>query len=355
LPVAGALRFLVRRSSQLALAILVCCAAGCGQENMNPFSATLLTQAPPSDSDIVFTGSFDRTPNNAVSEIYALNSTTAVTVRLTQCERNTPRCSLVEAAPASDGNQLAARVVTEDSNGDGRLDDHDRAALDFIDLSRGIRLELVPLAEAVTGVDWSPTQRMLVYNAAGVGGLEDICRRDLAQATVSVNLTQTPDIRERRARFDRNGDFVSSERIAGSETGTIWLFASQQQQQPLTQPRAAGAPLPDSVYRVGSDADPRLSPDNEWVVFRRLTAPSPDGRGYWDVRMVRSDGTFEERDVASGPIYRGAPDWGDGGIIFNEIDDLGSRLVLVSPATMTRRTLFTVDRPTPLAYPRWLR
>jgi hypothetical protein len=354
LRVAGALPSRVRLPIPLAIVAAVSLSTACSQDSPNPFAAALITQPVPTSSDIIFASSFDRAPANSPNEIYAFDSRTAQAVRLTQCERSTPACSLIEAAPAPDVGQLAARAVTQDTNGDGRLADRDHAALVFIDLNRGLRQELVPAEQVVTGVDWSPTQRMLVFNAAGAGGLDDIFRHDLAQTAASVNLTQTPDVPERRARFDRNGDFVVCERVVGGERSTLWAYASQAQQQAITRAGDAGAQLPESPYTVGSDADPRISLDHTWVVFRRLVAAGPDGLGFWDILMAKVDGSFDERVVASGPVFRGAPDWGDKGILFNEIDDASSRLVLVDPATGARRTLFTAAPTKPLAFPRWL-
>jgi Tol biopolymer transport system component len=106
---------------------------------------------------------------------------------------------------------------------------------------------------------------------------------------------------------------------------------------------------------VGSDADPDFSPDGNSAVFRRLTAIGNNGLGSWDVMTVRLDGS-SLRTVATGPEYRGAPDWGPNGIVFQEVDLAAgaSRLVVLQPDGTGRRVPVTLGSSFSLSFPRWL-
>ena len=66
---------------------------------------------------------------------------------------------------------------------------------------------------------------------------------------------------------------------------------------------------PDNRYIVGADADGAYSPDGRAFVFRRLTGTGVAPYGTWDLLTGSADGT-PPVVIASGAVYRGAPDWG---------------------------------------------
>jgi hypothetical protein len=69
---------------------------------------------------------------------------------------------------------------------------------------------------------------------------------------------------------------------------------------------------------------------------------------------VRTDGTGLTT-LATGPGYRGAPDWGPRGIVFAEIDPTtGLNRIVTLAADGTRRTPVTVAPGAGLQFPRWL-
>ncbi len=155
--------------------------------------------------------------------------------------------------------------------------------------------------------------------------------------------------------MDQTGTVVVYERIGDDGKGTIWAFGNVQQQFQVTWGAAAGERLPNTPYVVGGDADPDVSPDNSWIVFRRLTAAG-DGRGYWDILRVASGAVLPVAPLAAGPTYRGAPDWGEGGIAFVESDPAtgGSALVVVDAQGEQRRVVTSVPRGYELSFPRWM-
>ena len=120
-----------------------------------------------------------------------------------------------------------------------------------------------------------------------------------------------------------------------------------------TEGGTRGAQMAGTPYWEGSDADPDYAPDGETVVFRRLRRATPDRQGEWDVMVANVDGTGL-RPVAEGPAWRGAPDWGPGGIAFVEVDAGQRRLVIVDPGTGMRRVILTAPAGRTLDNPRWI-
>ena len=107
---------------------------------------------------------------------------------------------------------------------------------------------------------------------------------------------------------------------------------------------------------MGADADPVFSPDGLSVAFTRLTGTGNGGLGTWDLLTLKADGASTPAVIATGPLYRGAPDWGSRGILFVETDAATSRsqLVLVQPDGSGRTVLRTEDASSRMGSPRWL-
>jgi Tol biopolymer transport system component len=245
---------------------------------------------------------------------------------------------------------MAIRRVANDTDNDGRLTDADAQSLVFADLARSVEAELIPSNARVNGVDWSPLNDFIIYSANGEGGLADIWIMD-PNGQNNRNRTLSPGIAERRPRLNAAANSAVYERIDNTGKGKIFIFSAFQ----VTNGGPGSDPLPGTPYVVGSDADPDFSPDGRLVVFRRLTALGNGGLGTWDILTARTDGT-ELTTVAAGPVYRGAPDWGPEGILFNEVDVAAGRsqLVLIDPAGTNRRTPITVGGTILLSFPRWL-
>jgi hypothetical protein len=88
-------------------------------------------------------------------------------------------------------------------------------------------------------------------------------------------------------------------------------------------------------------------------VFRRLVSTGNGGFGVWDLLVVAYDGS-SQRVLASGPVFRGAPDWGPQGIAFVEIDAGAGRasLIVLQPDGSRRTEL--VSGSALISNPRWL-
>ena len=157
---------------------------------------------------------------------------------------------------------------------------------------------------------------------------------------------------ERNPRIDPFARTVVFERIDESGTSRIYLYSST----PLTSGPATGPALPGTPYVVGADADPVISPDGASVAFTRLTGTGNGGLGTWDLLTLKADGVSTPVVIATGPLYRGAPDWGSRGILFVETDAATSRsqLVLVQPDGSGRTVLRTEDASSRMGAPRWL-
>jgi Tol biopolymer transport system component len=202
----------------------------------------------------------------------------------------------------------------------------------------------VPATGQVAAVDWAPTGDVLVFSAAGEGGIEDLFRADPNGAN-NRNLTSSSAVRERGGRVDRTGSVAVYERIEQGAKPAVFVFVDQTRQVRITTPADGTETLAGTPYVVGSDADPAFSPDGQTIVFRRLTSAAGP-LGTWSIMTVRTDLTALTV-VAGGADYRGAPDWGPSGIVFEEADGTSGarRLVAVQPDGSGRRVLV----PAPLA------
>lgn len=346
-------------------------AMACNQDEGNPFVAGAPLGRIRPTAAIVFTSDAYATRPGSPREVFAIDEDGAGMTRLTLCNVDNTRCDSSEVAPAPDGRRLAIRRASSDSNGDGRVGPGDAETLFVADLERGVegKLQLRARSTAaagfintdkMSGLDWSPLDDILAYSANGEGaaGLDDLYRtvpRPDTDFTQTRNLTFTAAVRERRPRIDPAGQVVVYERADATAKSEIWIYTSSTSQARVTSGAdTAGPMLPDGIYAVGSDADPDYSPDGASVVFRRLTDAGAGGVGLWDVMTVRTNRT-SLAPLASGPVYRSAPDWGPKGIVFSEIDKTSgmARLVVVQPDGTGRRVLATLNGYD-IASPRWL-
>lgn len=323
----------------LALATFL---AACNTEAPNPFAGPSVTAPPPPGSALLFTSDAS---TGGGREVFAAAEDGSGLKRLTFCNTGSQRCDVVEAAPGPGGLRIVERRIANEGEPEGLV---------FVDLARSVEARLLPASAAVSGIDWSPTDDILVYSGVGEGGLEDLFRMDLNGGNLRP-LTSTPAVRERRPRIDPSGSVACYERIAQGGKGEIWIFRTGSDQVRVTAGGSGSEPLPASPYVVGADADPDYSPDGRSLVFRRLTATGNGGLGVWDVMSVGTDGGSPSV-IATGPVYRGAPDWGAKGITFVETDSASgtSQLVIVQADGSGRRVVETLGSGLKLSYPRWL-
>jgi hypothetical protein len=334
------------------LLVFSACLGGCNQDYPNPFVPPNRIVPLPADAALLVSSNAHAAPG-APREVYAMNRDGANLTRITFCNSGERACDNVEASAGRDRDRMAARRIPSDADADGRFTPADGVGVVFLDLARGLEGFLLAASTRVSGLDWSPTDELVVYSANSSGGVDDLFRMD-SNGRDNSPLTATPEISERRPRVDPSGTVAVFERIAQDGLGTIWIFVNARTQTAVTQGGTPGAPLAGTPYRVGSDADPDYSPDGRSLVFRRLTAPGSGGLGSWDVLTVSTEGGTPT-SVASGPRYRGAPDWGADGIVFEEIDEGGqASLVVLQPDGSGRRTLATLGAGLSLSYPRWL-
>ena len=340
--------------SRAPLVVLAAALGACSSEPGNPFADIVQTFPPPAAAAIVFTSNSYAQAPGAPRELFAVESGGAGLTRLTFCNVDPRRCDTAEASPAPDRQRMAILRVTDDSDGNGRLTADDGQALLVSDLGRAVEGALFPQSQHVGGVDWSRGGEVLVYSADGEGGLDDLYRVD-PNGQNNRNLTVTADVRERRPRIDPTGSVAVYERIEADGKGQIFIFNTTQSQLRVTSGGPGTAALPNTLYVVGADADPDYSPDGRFIVFRRLTDTGNGGLGTWDVLTVRPDGTGLAV-VATGPAYRGAPDWGTEGIVYSEVDVAAgtAELVVVQPDGTGRRSLLSLPAGLEISYPRWL-
>ena len=326
----------------------------CNSNPGNPFVDIIRTVPPSAAAAIVFTSNSYANVAGAPRELYAVEASGAGVTRLTFCNVDPRRCDTSDAAPAPDRERMAILRTMNDTNSDGRLTGADGQALVVVDLARAIEGQILPQTSRVSGVDWSRGGEVLVYAADGEGAVEDLFRVDPNGAN-NRNLTATLNVRERRPRIDPTGSTAVYERIEADGLGQIFIFSTPLVQQRITTGGTPGAVLANTPYMVGSDADPDYAPDGRTIVFRRLTDTGNGGLGTWDILTVRGDGA-PPVPVATGPAFRGAPDWGAQGIVFTETDVAAgtTQLIVIQPDGTGRRLILSVPPAVDISNPRWL-
>jgi len=327
---------------RLCLAALVVVAAACGHDATNPFATA--TRPPSAGAVLLFASGSWATATGEPRELFALNGDGSKVEQLTNCAQASTPCDFVQVAPSPDRNRLVALRTTPGAAAGAN-------ALYFMDLSRGVESLVFP-NRRIASVDYSPSGSFILYSAiVAQTSDEDLYYAD-PNGQNEQDLTSSLTFRERSPRVDPYGSTAVYEGIDESGVGRIYLFS----RTALTSGPQAGAPLPDTPYVVGADADPVFSPDGASVAFRRLTGVGNGDLGTWDILTLKVDGVSTPQVVATGPLFRGAPDWGSKGLLFVETDAAAARsqLVLLSADGTGRTVLRTEDAGYRMASPRWL-
>lgn len=333
----------MRRGLPLLLAALT---LGCGESGGNPFAASSPSRPPSAGAALLFVSGAWSSQPEAPRELFAIAADGSGREQLTTCARAAQPCDILQVAPSSNRDRVVAVRTTPDAEAGNQV-------LYFMDLSRSVETILLP-RRRVESVDWSRDGSFLLYASSnGTAGNEDLFTAN-PDGTNEQNLTESLDLRERHARLDPSARTAVFERIDASGVSRIYLF----QQTPLTSGPASGPALPGTPYVVGADADPSFSPDVQSVVFRRLTGVGNGGLGTWDLLVIPSNTTSSvpARTLASGPLYRSAPDWSTRGIVFVETDTEAQRsdLVVVQPDGSGRTVLRSESSAFRMGAPRWL-
>ena len=327
---------------RLFLAASIVVAAACGDEPANPFSTS--TRPPSAQAMILFVSGSWAADAGQPRELLALNADGSRVEQLTSCAEASTPCDFVQVAPSPNRDRLAAIRTTPDAEAGA-------TALYFMDLSRSVE-KLIFSNRRIDSVDYSPDGSFLVYSAMATQTTQEDLFYSLPDGSEESNLSQSLDLRERSPRIDPFASTAIYEGIDASGVGRIYLFS----RTALTSGPAGGEPLPGTPYVVGADADPVFSPDGRSIAFRRLTGVGNGDLGTWDILTLTVDGSSTPQVVVTGPLFRGAPDWGSKGLLFVETDPAAarSRLVLVAADGTGRTVLRTEDAGYRMGSPRWL-
>jgi hypothetical protein len=334
------------RSAVSAAWVLALLLPGCNKDYPNPFPAGGTSKVPPAGAALVFTsGAWSPTAGSG-RELYSISADGTNPTRLTFCNTASDACDTEAASLAPEGKRAALTRAKASVSG---------TSLVYNDLTRGVEADLAPASANVNGIDWSASGSVLAYGGSGEGGLEDLFRADPNGAN-PANLTSTATIRERKPRIDLGTSVVAYERIEAGGKAEVFIYVTGTQQARVSPAGPGGALLAGTPYLVGSDADPCFSPDTASLAFRRLTGIDASGLGTWDIVTAKNNGT-EFKTLTTGSLYRGAPDWAAGGIVYPEVDVAAgtASLVLIQPDGSGRKVLYTQGSRFALASPRWLR
>jgi Tol biopolymer transport system component len=329
----------------------------CNSDTSNPFDRIFEPIEVTETSDLLFSSNLHGV-GESTPEVFEIEKGGQGLGQVTFCGE-TRLCATIEGVRAPDGIRIAFRRI-EDGNGDGVLDEVDGIALVVIDTELGVSSPIVPAPARVSGFDWSPTSDVIVYSGQDVLPVDleddDLYRVDSTGRNNS-NLTRSAQTRERRPRLSPDGGTAVYERIFTNldAKGQIWLFQTSTFQAQLTAGGPGEEPLEGTLYVVGSDADPVFSPSGRRVAFRRLTSTGNGGIGTWDILTI-AVGATDLQVVVSGPLYRGAPDWSEDGILYVETDMAAdtTRIVAVDPDGTNRHVIVTQAANATFQNPRWL-
>jgi Tol biopolymer transport system component len=318
----------------------------CNKDYPNPFPVGTQSKVPPTGAAIVFTSAAWSTTAGAGRELYSIGADGTNPTRLTFCNTVDQACDSQIASLAPEGKRAAMTRVIAGVTG---------TSLVYADLTRGVEADLAPASANVSGIDWAVTGDIIAYSATGTGGQDDLFSADPTGANVQ-NLTSTTGVTERKPRIDLGTSIVAYERTETGGKAEVFIFVTGAQQARVTPAGPGGALLPGTPYLVGSDTDPSFSPDALSLVFRRLTGIDASGLGTWDIVTAKNDGTGFVT-LVTGSLYRGAPDWGAGGIVYPEIDVAAgtASLVVIQPDGSGRKVIYTQGSQLALSSPRWLR
>lgn len=332
---------MLRRFAPLATAALV---AACSNNGGNPFGAASPARPPAADAAIVFVSGSWSAQLDAPREIMAISADGSNPQQLTTCARAAQPCDILQVAPSPDRVRVVAVRTTPDAEAGAQV-------LYFMDLSRSVETIIFP-RRRVDSADWSKDGAFLLFASANAQvGNEDLFTSQ-PDGTEEQNLTDSLSVRERRARLDPFGRTAVFERIDDTGVSRIYLF----RENPVTSGPATGPALAGTPYVVGADADPAFSPDGTLIVFRRLTGTGNGGLGTWDLMTTSGAVGAVPQTIATGPLFRGAPDWGRSGIVFVETDAQTSRsqLVVVQPDGSGRTVLRSEAAGFRMGAPRWI-
>jgi Tol biopolymer transport system component len=319
-------------------------ALACANNGGNPFNSVSPARPPSADAAILFVSGSWSAQLDAPREIMAMAANGSNPQQLTTCARQATPCDMLQVAPSPERGRVVAVRTTPGAEAGAQ-------ALYFMDLNRSVETIILP-RRRIESADWSRDGAFLLFSSANAQvGNEDLFTAQ-PDGTEEQNLTDSLNVRERHARLDPLGRTAAYERIGDDGVSRVYVF----RETPITSGPAAGPALPGTPYVVGSDADPAFSPDGSQIVFRRLTGTGNGGLGTWDLIVTSGAANAVPRTLVTGSTFRGAPDWGTGGIIFVETDaqTASSQLVLVQPDGSGRTVLRSEASGFRMGSPRWL-
>ncbi len=303
--------------------------AGQGQTNESDYDV-LITFAPsntpvallPASAEMIYTapvpGELDASHHVPVA-IYAMDTEGRTITRLTF-----DGATYIHAAVSPDRRKVAATRAENDTNGNGALDAGDTLSLWVLDLIAGTERAIVTNYNAgLGGVDWSADSRDIYCSMTQTSTNYDIYRiRADGSSVTPVTTNLLADLGQAGTR-----KWVSDVSVSPDGQWLAFIFTPAQGATGFRHKTQVGICRTDGTQaqlitdggslppqQLGSqsvgDFDPELSPDNQFIVFQRVTAAGlvgsyPSG----DIYSARvSDGALTAISPTNQVVISGIPD-----------------------------------------------
>jgi Tol biopolymer transport system component len=257
--------------------------------------------------------------NHTPVELYAMDTEGRTITRLAF-----DGFTYIHAAVSPDRRKVAATRAANDTNGNGALDAGDKLDLWVLDLVTGAARAVVTNYNAgLGGVDWSTDSQDIYCSMTQTSTNFDIYRIRADGSSI------TPVTTNLLAQIGQPGNrkWVSDVSVSRDGQWLAFIFAPAQGATGIlrktqvgicrvggTQARLVtdGGSLPPPAMPPGvGDFDPELSPDNQFVVFRRATdAGIIGGNRSGDIYSASiSNGVLTALSPTNQLVISGIPDW----------------------------------------------
>jgi len=226
------------------------------------------------------------------------------------------------SAQAVDSKTIMAPAMCSDDDGDGLINFNDKPDLYLLDLETEEMDCLTCEYDfiAVNNPDYSSITGKTVFSSGtGLGMNNHIFTIDAEKNLVQI--TNDSEYLDFDCSWSEDGNKIVFNRLPQQDypwsiPSQVWLMdANGSNLEKITD----GGPTSDEenhwgLYPIGTDADPDLSPDNDEIVFSRLTT-GQENAPFGIYELVVIDVETKETTVLDSNYANMLPEWKEGGIL----------------------------------------